>query len=86
MAGDRLAAVRVLGGGVDVPAAVEGGLGAVVLQLHHVQREPAASGHLVVALTHHKAARAHVLPVRAVLNDWECVCVCVCCSCVLTSA
>lgn len=55
MAGDGLAAVGVLGGGVDVPATVEGGLGAIVLQLHHVQREPAPRRDLVVALAHHKA-------------------------------
>lgn len=59
VAGDRLAAVRVFRRSVDVPAAVEDGLGAIVLQLHHVQCEPVASGHLVVALTHHKAADKH---------------------------
>lgn len=55
MAGDGLAAVGVLGGGVDVPATVEGGLGAIVLQLHLVQREPAPRRDLVVALAHRKA-------------------------------
>lgn len=53
--GDGLAAVRVLSGSINVSAAVECGFGAVVLQLHGVQREPAASGHLVVTLTHDKA-------------------------------
>lgn len=58
-AGDRLAAVRVFGGGVNIPAAVEGGFGAVVLQLHGVQREPAACRHLVVTLTHHEAGHTN---------------------------
>lgn len=59
VAGDRLAAVRVLGGGVDVPAAVEDGPAAVVLQLHRVQREPVAGGDLVVAPSHREAGDTH---------------------------
>lgn len=53
--GDGLAAVRVLSRSINVSAAVECGFGAVVLQLHGVQREPAASRHLVVTLAHGKA-------------------------------
>ena len=54
-AADRVAAVRVLGGGVDAAAAVEGGLGPVVLQLHLVHGEPAAGRHLVLTLAHGEA-------------------------------
>lgn len=56
---DGLAAVRVFSRGVNVPAAVERGLGAVVVQLHRVQSEPAASRHLVVTLAHCKATHTH---------------------------
>lgn len=56
---DGLAVVRVFSRGVDVPAAVEGGLGAVVVQLHRVQGEPAASRHLVVTLAHRQATHTH---------------------------
>lgn len=57
--GDGLTAVRVLGGGVNVSAAVKRGFGPVVLQLHGVQREPAACRHLVVTLAHSKAGYTH---------------------------
>lgn len=53
-AGDRLTAVRVLSRGVNVSAAVKCGFGAVVLQLHSVQCEPAACRYLVVTLAHSK--------------------------------
>lgn len=55
--GDGLAAVRVLGGSVNVPAAVKRGFGTVVLQLHGVQREPAPCRHLVIPLTQSKAEK-----------------------------
>lgn len=74
--GDGLAAVRVLGGGVNLPAAVEPGRGAVVLQLHGVQREPAASRHLVATLAHRKAGTNITRDERRT-RDTSCVCVCV---------
>lgn len=58
-AADGLAAVWVLSGGVNVPAAVKCRFGAVVLQLDGFQREPATGRHCVVALAHRKAARTH---------------------------
>lgn len=86
---DGLAAVRVFSRGVDVPAAVEGGLGAVVVQLHRVQGEPAASRHLVVTLAHRQATHTHTDSKRMQLSARveACMYVSVCvCGCRLTSA
>lgn len=42
-----------------MPAAIERGFGAVVLQLHGIKREPATCRHLVVTLTHSEAEHTH---------------------------